>query len=113
MSATPDEIRRLLETPEYAIVPEATRLTVLNYLRYRHRPGSATRALLERDMDAIVLADEKLLLGLPALLRLFHNEFPPRCWGSKEKVAAWVEGRTEDPDHWPADDAVSRLGATR
>ena len=113
MSATPDEIRRLLETPEYAIVPEATRLTVLNYLRYRHRPGSATRALLERDLDAIVYADEKLYAALPTMLRLFHNEFPPQCWGSKEKVAEWIVGRTEDPDHWPKNDAVSRLGATR
>lgn len=112
MSDTPDEFRRRLTTPEYAVIPESTRNTLYLYYAYRCRPGYGTRALLEKNISAVVMVDEKVLVALPAMFRLMHNNAEDACWGSKSAVAAWIQGVTPSPDHWPADDAVSRLGAT-
>jgi len=112
MSDTPDEFRRRLETPEYAMIPAPTRAALNRYYAHRLRTGSATQAFLEKNFDVIVMVDEKVLVGLPAMLRLFHCNAADACWGSPEKVADWISGKTPRPKRWPADDVVSRLGAT-
>ena len=112
MSDTPDEFRRRLETPEYAVIPEMTRRALYLYYAHRYRTGSGTNAFLEKNFDVIVMVDEKVLAGLPAMLRLFHCNAVDACWGSKERVIAWLNGTTPNPAHWPTEDAVSRLGST-
>ena len=112
MSDTPDELRRRLEQPEWAIIPVATRGALYRHVVHRYKCGSALTALLRGSVDCIVMADEKMLLALPAILRLLHNYAPSDCYGSVPRVRDWLDGTTPDPKHWPKDDAVSRLGST-
>ena len=113
MSDTPDELRRRLETEEYSIIPEATRGALYNHIVHRYKCGSALTALLRGSTDCIVMADQHMYPAMPAILRLLHNYAPSDCHGTGERVQNWLDHSTPDPAHWPASDAVSRLGATQ
>ena len=103
MSDTPEEFRLRMETPEYSSIPEMTRQTLYNYYAHRYDPGSGIRALLEKNIDAVVMVDAEHLVALPAILRLFYNSATWTCWGSKKTVTAWLHGEIQNPEDWPAE----------
>ena len=57
----------------------------------RRRCGSFTTALLSNNLSAILRADKESLAGIKDLVRFIYNEIPAECWGSPEKVSAWLE----------------------
>lgn len=60
-------------------------------------PGSFLTAVLCNDlMDACGRADELNILNLPAYCAYLYNEAPSTCFGSPEKVRAWVERKASE-----------------
>ena len=68
-------------------------LEKLNAYAERHEPvGDFLRAVLENNLsEAVGRADEDNLKNLPAFVIYLYNEMPSPCWGSPEKVKAWLE----------------------
>jgi hypothetical protein len=53
--------------------------------------GGFLRSVLSNDLrEAVFTADEEALAGLRALVGFVHNCMPSECWGSRDKVAAWL-----------------------
>ena len=64
--------------------------------RYTERgilPGGFLRAVLENDLcGAVARADDVSLAQLRAICVFVYNDMPSGCWGSRERVAQWVDG---------------------
>lgn len=57
-------------------------------------PGSFLTAVLCNDLvDACRLADSTNIRNLPAYASYLYSNAPSECFGSREKVAAWVEAK--------------------
>lgn len=62
------------------------------YIQDRTPVGSFLTAVLCNDLrGAVFLADEDNQPTIPNIVRWLHWEAPGRCWGSLEKVAAWIK----------------------
>lgn len=62
------------------------------YVTERVETGSFLRSVLENDLcEAVCRADHFNFPLLPVIVRYVYNELPLPCWGSKEKVAAWLK----------------------
>jgi len=70
---------------------------IASILRYadQHVPtGGFLRAVLENDLlGAIRRADDDNIRVLREIVCYCYDEIPSRCWGSPEKVGAWLEHR--------------------
>lgn len=56
-----------------------------------HMPGSFLTAVLENDLaEAVGRADFQNIEVLPAIVAFVYRNLPSPCWGSKEKVEAWL-----------------------
>lgn len=63
------------------------------YVEHREQPGDFLCAVLANDLfDACAKADPENLAVLPALAGYCYWEIPSPCWGSKDKVLAWLAG---------------------
>jgi len=61
------------------------------YVDARVPTGDFLRACLENNLrNACGQADDENLANIPAYAAWLYNEAPGRCWGSKEKVDAWL-----------------------
>ena len=64
---------------------------LLRYIEQGILPGSFLQAVLRNDFrEAVTHADDLNLLNLRAYSVYLYNEAPGVCYGSPEKVAAWV-----------------------
>jgi len=82
----------------YSQVPEYMHEGIRLYVEHRIKPGSFLMAVLENNfVEAIGFADNNNLRCLPQWAELLRWELPGNCWGSPEKVQAWLDGR-EDND---------------
>ena len=62
------------------------------YVQHRVALGHFLTAVLENNLsEAVGRADEDNLKNLPAFVGYMYNEMPGGCWGSPEKVKAWLE----------------------
>lgn len=62
------------------------------WTRFGVLPGDFLIAVLSNDlMEACARADETNLRNLPVYCAYLYNEAPPQCFGSKERVRAWIE----------------------
>lgn len=72
------------------------------WVRHAHKPGDFLTNVLCNDLaGAAAHADHTNRWLLTAYVGWLYNEAPGTCWGSPEKVAAWVE-RGGDPN-WTGD----------
>ena len=63
------------------------------YINHRIKPGSFMTAVLANDLiEAVGKADHRNIKNIPAYVYFFYNYAPPECFGSYEKVNAWLEG---------------------
>ena len=54
-------------------------------------PGGFLTAVLSNDLvGAFAWADSDCKSALPDIVRYLNNEIPAVCWGSKDKVEAWL-----------------------
>lgn len=72
-------------------IPERMMPGLLAYIEDRRPPGDFLRAVLENDLSgAVWRADAENLANLAAFVGYLHWEAPSACFGSPEKVAAWL-----------------------
>ena len=72
-------------------VPESIVDDLNAYVKERTISSSFLLACLENNlMGAISQADANNLKCLVSIMRYIYWELPGNCWGSKEKVAAWL-----------------------
>lgn len=63
-----------------------------NYRDYGIPTGDFLSAVLTNDLlRAVHHGDYENLRDLVEIVRYLYNDFPADCWGSKEKVKAWIE----------------------
>ena len=76
-------------------IPERMHGGIRRYLENRIPPGDFLMAVLCNDLkEAYGRADDENIELLPVYVAYFYNEAPAKCWGSPEKVRAWLaEGR--------------------
>ena len=69
---------------------------IRRYIDDREAPGDFLTAIICNDLkEAVGRADDEKLLNLPAFVGYFYNEAPSLCWGSREKMVAWLCYRDE------------------
>jgi hypothetical protein len=72
-------------------IPEYMMPGLLRYIEHGILPGSFLQAVLRNDFREVVSrADDLNLQNLRAYRVHLYNEAPGACYGSPEKVAAWV-----------------------
>lgn len=76
-------------TPE---IPPRTREALDRYAAEHRPPGGFLEAVLENSSLTlpVLLADENSLKALRLIVRHCYSKLPPECWGSPEKVRAWL-----------------------
>lgn len=61
------------------------------YIRHGVQPGQFLMAVLSNDLkEACARADLGNMRNLPAYVAYLYNKAPAPCWGSPEKVLAWL-----------------------
>ena len=82
---------------EYSISLSPYMLEELNDYINLHKPVcDFLFAVLENNLrEAVGLADDHNKSNLPAYVAYLYNEAPSACWGSPEKVTAWLNERSE------------------
>lgn len=88
-----ETVRKTITLYEYLDfkLPEDTQAQIDAYVKNHEEPGHFITAVLSNDLKgAIARADMDNLRNLPAIVAYCHNRIPGRCWGSREKVAAWI-----------------------
>ena len=66
------------------------------YAREHTPTGSFLRAVLENDLHAALFkADDDNRAALMNIVRYVYNDLPRACWGSPEKVKAWLAQKPE------------------
>jgi hypothetical protein len=73
-------------------IPERMMPLIVAYVVHRHHPDDPfLDAVICNDLvEACLHADAENLANLPAYAAFFYNEAPAPCWGSREKVEAWL-----------------------
>lgn len=76
----------------YEILPAHMRDVMQRYIENRLEPGGFLRAVLENDLvGSVMRADEINLERMYDYCLFLYNEAPSICWGSPEKVQAWLD----------------------
>lgn len=80
-----------LTQADWSLIPEHMRGAVERYVDDRVSPGGFLRALLENDLrGACEHADSINGSRIRDYVVFLYNYAPAGCWGSPEKVAAWL-----------------------
>lgn len=75
-------------------VPARMMKGLILYARDHIRPGDFLCAIISNNLsEAVGRADEENLHNLPAFIGWLYNEAPSRCWGSPERMEAWLAER--------------------
>jgi hypothetical protein len=65
--------------------------TIDQYVETGDMSSDFLRSVLENNLkDALHKADAVNFENLPAIVNYCHWEIPSGCWGSKDKVQAWI-----------------------
>lgn len=65
--------------------------TLKLYLEHGCRPGQFLTAVLCNDLSqAVAHADDEALANLKRIVQFVYNDMPSPCWGTPDKVWAWI-----------------------
>ena len=82
---------------EYEKIPNRTMFALRRYVTIRMAPGHfVTECLENKFAHAVCRADNDNLHAIHEIALFLFNRLPSSCWGSHEKVRAWLEGGEED-----------------
>ena len=74
-------------------IPERMMGAIDRYVKHGIEPGDFLSAIICNDLrGACGRADDENLRNIPAYVAYFYNEAPSLCWGSEEKMQAWMQG---------------------
>ena len=72
------------------------------YIDHGRPVGDFLTAVLSNDLkEACGRADEDNLAALPAFVGYLYNEAPIMCWGSHERMKAWLKSKREEQEGLP------------
>jgi hypothetical protein len=73
------------------VIPARMLPGIVRYFEHGILPGEFWQACLRNDLrEACGRADDQNRLMIPAYVSYLYNVAPGPCWGSPEKVEAWV-----------------------
>ena len=73
-------------------VPEHLVDGLAGYIAEGYPVGSYLEALLSNDLRGVFTrGDDSSLAGLHSTVMFLYNDAPSACWGSAEKMQAWLE----------------------
>ncbi len=79
-------------TPDYTLIREDVLESLKMYVDDRIPTGSFLGAVLSNDLrGAMMRADDDNLATLFHIVAYVYNEIPSECWGSPERVNAWLD----------------------
>ena len=79
----------------YEFLPEHIRCAMQRYIENRIPPGGFLMAVLSNNLvEACSRADSINRERLFDIVSFLYNEVPSVCWGSPEKVKAWLKGNS-------------------
>lgn len=88
---------------DYSGLPEHMQDGALFYVEHGIEPGSFMSAVICNDLsEACARADDINRYRLFDIVSWFYNEAPGGCWGSREKMAAWIVARSQDDSEAPS-----------
>lgn len=77
---------------QYPTVKATTIKSICLYVNHGLSTGDFLRAVLSNNLQhSLFWADKENRSSLFEIVRLCHYEIPSPCWGSPEKVKAWLE----------------------
>ena len=80
-------------SPEYALIRPDIVQALNDYGQHHHGVGDFLVACLKNQFhEAVCRADHTNRHTLPEIAKYMYNELPSQCWGSPEKVTAWLNG---------------------
>ena len=75
---------------------EATQQELERYYKHKIPTGSFLRAVLENNlMEAFARADEINIVGMFEIVKYVYSHLPVCCYGSPEKVKAWLASKQD------------------
>lgn len=81
---------------DYTLIKESTRNTLDRYVNNHIPTGGFLKAVLENDLfEAFSRVDEENCATMFHICAFIWNEIPRECWGSPEKVKAWLALRQQ------------------
>ena len=84
---------------KYFHIPEYMMGGVTRYIEHGIPPGDFLTAVICNDLfEAISRADDTNMRNLPAYIGYFYNKAPSECFGSKEKMDAWIKAKRTTPE---------------
>ncbi len=73
-------------------IPDGIASGIEGYINHGLRPGSCLYAILCNDLrDAFRRADSGTARAMGAIVMHLYNRVPAACWGSVDKVEAWID----------------------
>lgn len=82
---------------DYSGLPEGLRDGMRNYIEESLPAGHFLTAVLSNNLtEAFGRADALNIVLMHSIVQWVYNEAPSTCWGSPEKVRAWLMPRGED-----------------
>lgn len=86
-----------MEDANWDLIPEYMRESVRAYIFEGQPVGHFLTAFLSNDLkETFGRADTENRLCIHDYITFFYNYAPSPCWGSPEKVRAWIEKHQED-----------------
>jgi hypothetical protein len=79
---------------DYSGLPEAHRETVRRYIEHGLHPGSGWLAIFQYRLDAVLMVDGATQAQIPRIVLWLRHHAPAACFGSQDKVAAWLEAHS-------------------
>ena len=76
------------------MIPQRIKDSLDRYIIHRIPTGGFLRAVLENNLkESFARADDENLKCMFEIVNYCYNEIPSICWGSPEKVKAWLNGK--------------------
>ncbi len=83
---------RLIEGLGKVPIPSHMHKAITAYVLEHRKPADFLAAVLESNLkEAVLLADEENMTALHHWINLLYWYVPGICWGSPDKVKAWVD----------------------
>lgn len=91
MTATEHTASELRDALARLRVPHNLQEGLQAYVLTGRPVGNYLTAVLENDLlEAVSRGDDASLAGLKPTVQLLYNYTPRNCWGSRDKVSAWI-----------------------
>jgi len=79
------------------MIPELTLDQINNFVENGIPPGDFVNALLCNDLKkSFMYADDMNQVAMFKIVKYLYNKIPMGCWGSQEKVNAWIATKRQE-----------------